>query len=114
MGQVVDETNILGELLESLNELRIYLRTLCIKVGNVSSPENILKLSKVFPNMNRLIFYTMVTSVRNIIEGTLPAFKELVSLFIKDSDQNGIVPEDVKKGIVEHIVQNGRSLRVSC
>lgn len=118
----------LGNSVENLEEQRLYLRTLKIKtslVGSYNSAEDFQQLSKAFPHLNTLSIsidatidaveknssIDAQTVLASLIQGIIPAFKELTTLEITlISFPLGI---HACNAVLEYLEQHGHSLRVS-
>lgn len=106
---------------ENIQEKRIYLRTLDIKLKYATqySGDSFLKMSQIFPHLNTLSIYVDErVDLVEVIKGIVPGFKELTTL---DIVGNSAAPTTSSKrlktstsnDIVEYLIEFGQSLRVS-
>lgn len=111
----------LAQLTEQLEgETFLTLRTLNICVENCSG-EDFVKMSQIFPNLKTLrITINEILDLNEIVQGIVPAFKELIELFVytkcfsekDDATKKISVDPDTSNRILKHLEEFGDSLRV--
>lgn len=115
----INSANSLDNLrksVENLEEPRLYLRTLKIttSLGSYNSAEDFQQLSKAFSHLNTLsISIDAQTVLASLIQGIIPAFKELTTLEITSKESKSSLGIHASNAVLEYLEGHGHSLRVS-